>query len=107
MLVVGELVAGSLVGLAVGWLGGRLMSRVAGGSSALFAIGVVAMSVLAYAAADVVHASGFRQSPYADTRPPGQDPKQGRGVPGGAAVPDGSGGSTRKLWHASPGSSGR
>ena len=39
----------------------------------------------------LVHASGFRQSPYADVRPPGQDPK---------APP-------RKLWHASPGSSGR
>ncbi len=59
LTVVAELVVGSLVGLAVGWLGGRLMSRVAGGSSALFAIGVVAVSVLAYAAADVVHASGF------------------------------------------------
>jgi len=40
----------------------------------------------------LVHASGFRQSPYADTRPPGEDPKSG--------VPP------RKLWHASPGSSG-
>lgn len=58
-VVVVELVVGSFVGLAVGWLGGRLMARVAGGSSALFAIGVVAVSVLAYAAADVVHASGF------------------------------------------------
>ncbi|KGN30221.1 potassium transporter CPA [Knoellia sinensis KCTC 19936] len=57
--VIVELIVGSLVGLAVGWLGGRLMARVAGGSSALFAIGVVAVSVLAYAAADVVHASGF------------------------------------------------
>lgn len=59
LIVIGELVVGSLVGLGVGWVGGRLMSRVAGGSSALFAIGVVAVSVLAYAAADVVHASGF------------------------------------------------
>ncbi|MEO6019250.1 MAG: potassium/proton antiporter [Knoellia sp.] len=57
--VIVELVVGSVVGLAVGWLGGRLMARVAGGSSALFAIGVVSMSVVAYAAADVVHASGF------------------------------------------------
>ena len=37
----------------------------------------------------LVHASGFRQSPYADTRPPGESL------------------SARKLWHASPGSSGR
>ncbi|HSK25992.1 MAG TPA: OB-fold nucleic acid binding domain-containing protein, partial [Jiangellales bacterium] len=39
----------------------------------------------------LVHPSGFRQSPYADVRPPGEDTK---------APP-------RKLWHASPGSSGR
>lgn len=57
--VITELVIGSAIGLAVGWLGGRLMARVAGGSSALFAIGVVTISVLAYAAADMVHASGF------------------------------------------------
>ena len=38
----------------------------------------------------LVHASGFRQSPYADVRPPGP----------GVATP-------RKLWHSSPGSPGR
>lgn len=38
----------------------------------------------------LVHASGFRVSPYADTRPPGT----------GVAPP-------RKLWHSSPGSPGR
>lgn len=53
----------------------------------------------------LVHASGFRQSPYADTRPPGADPRTGRGVPGPPptatpALP------SRRLWHASPGSSG-
>ena len=37
-----------------------------------------------------VHASGFRQSPYADIKPAGADP---------AAAPS-------KLWHSSPGSSG-
>ncbi|GAB3111135.1 DNA polymerase III subunit alpha [Janibacter alkaliphilus] len=37
----------------------------------------------------LVHASGYRQSPYADTRPAGESPSTGR-----------------KLWHASPGSSG-
>ena len=47
----------------------------------------------------LVHASGFRQSPYADTRPPGLDPRSGRGAPVDAVPP-------RKLWHASPGSSG-
>ncbi|RIK16044.1 MAG: DNA polymerase III subunit alpha, partial [Acidobacteria bacterium] len=38
----------------------------------------------------LVHASGFRQSPYADTRPAGESP---RDVPA-------------KLWHSSPGSPG-
>ncbi|MBM6546221.1 DNA polymerase III subunit alpha [Janibacter sp. YIM B02568] len=54
----------------------------------------------------LVHASGFRQSPYADVRPAGEAvtavPGRGRGgAPGGL-----SGAATRKLWHASPGSSG-
>ena len=39
----------------------------------------------------LVHASGFRQSPYADVRPAGGSV---------AAAP-------RKLWHSSPGSTGR
>ena len=47
----------------------------------------------------LVHASGFRQSPYADVRPAGPElgssPLPARGV----SLPD------RKLWHASPGSS--
>jgi error-prone DNA polymerase len=38
----------------------------------------------------LVHPSGFRQSPYADVKPPGEDVK----------------GPPRKLWHSSPGSSG-
>jgi error-prone DNA polymerase len=42
----------------------------------------------------LVHASGFRQSPYADIRPAGEDGRDPRRA-------------TRKLWHASPGSSGR
>ncbi len=55
----------------------------------------------------LVHASGFKQSPYADIKPPGADPRSGRGAPGtvvpqepAPALP------SRKLWHASPGSSG-
>ncbi len=39
----------------------------------------------------LVHPSGFRQSPYSDVKPPGEDTKT----------------APRKLWHASPGSSGR
>ncbi len=56
----------------------------------------------------LVHASGFRQSPYADTRPPGADPRSGRGAPGldGAASTSAPAMPSRKLWHASPGSSG-
>ncbi|MEI2764247.1 MAG: PHP domain-containing protein [Dermatophilaceae bacterium] len=65
----------------------------------------------------LVHASGFRQSPYADTRPPGQDVKAARrlaldpafvtggGVDGWSPA-DVDGRPPRKLWHASPGSSG-
>ncbi len=49
----------------------------------------------------LVHASGFKQSPYADVKPAGDDP---------AAVPkQAPAARTRapgKLWHASPGSSG-
>ncbi len=40
----------------------------------------------------LVHPSGFRQSPYADVQPPGEDPKKGK--------------PPRSLWHASPGSAG-
>jgi error-prone DNA polymerase len=39
----------------------------------------------------LVHVSGFRQSPYADIKPAGEQTK---------------GGPPRKLWHSSPGSSG-
>lgn len=55
----------------------------------------------------LVHASGFKQSPYADIRPPGVDPRSGRGAPA-AAVPQAPAAAlpSRKLWHASPGSSG-
>ena len=57
----------------------------------------------------LVHASGFRQSPYADTRPPGEDVRGSHRLGQGAVVPDPGGGAAqpaRKLWHSSPGSSG-
>ncbi|QKE86061.1 DNA polymerase III subunit alpha [Arthrobacter sp. NEB 688] len=73
----------------------------------------------------LVHASGFRQSPYADIKPAGADPRAGRGVPvldhpgglprpvtvtpPGQVVPAAAAAPalpSRKLWHASPGSSG-
>ncbi|MGH8970224.1 MAG: DNA polymerase III subunit alpha, partial [Actinomycetes bacterium] len=46
----------------------------------------------------LVHASGFRQSPYADIKPPGEDAKAAARKEG--AKPP------RKLWHSSPGSAG-
>lgn len=48
----------------------------------------------------LVHASGFKQSPYADVKPAGDDP---------ASVPRSPAAKTKapgKLWHSSPGSSG-
>jgi error-prone DNA polymerase len=49
----------------------------------------------------LVHASGFKQSPYADIKPAGEDPA--------VVPPKAPAAGTRapgKLWHASPGSSG-
>ncbi|HRW18136.1 MAG TPA: potassium/proton antiporter, partial [Dermatophilaceae bacterium] len=54
-----ELVLGAAIGLAIGWLGGRLVRRLAGGASGLFAIGLVTICVLAYAAGAATHQSGF------------------------------------------------
>jgi cell volume regulation protein A len=54
-----ELAGGAVVGIAVGYLGGKMLARVAGGSSALFSIGVVSLAVLAYAIGAAVHVSGF------------------------------------------------
>jgi error-prone DNA polymerase len=51
----------------------------------------------------LVHSSGFRQSPYADVRPPGDDVRGTRGAARHLQVAEGP---PRKLWHASPGSSG-
>jgi cell volume regulation protein A len=59
LMAVVELAGGAAIGLAVGWVGARVMRLVATASSALFAIGVLAVAVLAYGAADVVHTSGF------------------------------------------------
>ena len=55
------------------------------------------------------YASGFRKSPYADIRPAGVDAADARGIvrsaqpAAGATAP----GAPAKLWHSSPGSSGR
>lgn len=54
-----ELIGGAIIGLAVGYVLGAMSQRIAPGSSGLFAIGVVAGGVFAYAAAATVHTSGF------------------------------------------------
>jgi error-prone DNA polymerase len=58
----------------------------------------------------LVHASGFRQSPYADIRPAGEDVRGSHRLGQGVVVPDGPEteqfSPPRKLWHSSPGSSG-
>jgi error-prone DNA polymerase len=57
----------------------------------------------------LVHASGYRQSPYADVRPAGTHASGvGRGAGAGGLVPaaDVVTGPPRKVWHASPGSAG-
>ncbi len=54
-----ELAGGAVIGLVLGRLGGWTLRRVAGASSALFSIGVLALAVLAYAVAASVHTSGF------------------------------------------------
>ena len=53
LIAVLELVGGAVIGLAIGWGGARLLRLVASTSSALFAIGVISVAVLAYAVADV------------------------------------------------------
>ncbi|HRC41825.1 potassium/proton antiporter [Nostocoides sp.] len=58
-LAILELAVGAFVGVVVGYVGGQLVRRGATASSGLFAIGIVAVAVLAYAAAASVHASGF------------------------------------------------
>ncbi len=59
LLAVVELAGGSLIGLGVGRAGGWLLRRVVGSSSALFSIGVISLTVLAYALAATVNTSGF------------------------------------------------
>ena len=48
----------------------------------------------------LVHPSGFRQSPYADIKPPGDDPATAARKAAREPKPP------RKLWHTSPGSPG-
>ncbi len=54
-----ELAGGALIGLLLGWGLGQLMKLASVGSSGLFSIGIVAICVLSYAGATLVHTSGF------------------------------------------------
>ncbi len=59
LLVVYELAAGAAVGLTVGVVGRWLLRRAALPSAGLYPIAAVGLTVLAYAAGAVAHASGF------------------------------------------------
>ena len=59
LLAAAELLGGSAVGLALGYAGGRALRRIAPQSSGLFSLGVLALTVLAYAVAAMAHTSGF------------------------------------------------
>jgi cell volume regulation protein A len=59
LVIVFELVAGVLVGAAVGFGGAWLMRRAALPSSGLYPLSVLCLSLLAYGAAAGAHASGF------------------------------------------------
>ena len=58
-LLVFELAAGGVIGLAVGWVGAWGVRRIALPSSGLYPLAVLALCVTAYGAAAVLHASGF------------------------------------------------
>ncbi len=58
-IAVAELAGGAATGLLIGYAGGHLIRRIAPSSSGLFSIGVVSLTVLAYAAGAMVHTSGF------------------------------------------------
>src|SRR5664279_3815709 len=59
LVAAAELAGGAAVGLLIGYAGGHFMRRVGTSSSGLFSIGVVALTVLAYATGARLHASGF------------------------------------------------
>jgi cell volume regulation protein A len=59
LMAAAELAGGATIGLLIGYAGGQLMRRTGSSSSGLFSIGVMALTVLAYASAAQLHASGF------------------------------------------------
>jgi cell volume regulation protein A len=59
LMAAAELAGGAAIGLLIGYTGGHLMRRIGSSSSGLFSIGVMALTVLAYATAAQLHTSGF------------------------------------------------
>ncbi|GAA2631122.1 potassium/proton antiporter [Actinomadura fulvescens] len=54
-----ELIAGGMIGFAIGWLGAYALRRVALPASGLYPIAVLSLAVGSYGAAALLHASGF------------------------------------------------
>ncbi|MFS8103038.1 potassium/proton antiporter [Lentzea alba] len=59
LLVLYELAAGALIGIALGFLGGAGLRRAALPATGLYPLATVAVCVMAYTAGDLLHASGF------------------------------------------------
>jgi cell volume regulation protein A len=59
LLMIYELIAGAVVGCALGWLGAYGLRRAALPATGLYPLAAVAVCVLAYAVGDLAHASGF------------------------------------------------
>ncbi|QKV79772.1 potassium/proton antiporter [Amycolatopsis sp. Hca4] len=59
LLVVYELTAGLVIGLAFGWLGGLALRRAALPATGLYPLATVAVCVVAYSSGQLLHASGL------------------------------------------------
>ncbi|HET6213849.1 MAG TPA: potassium/proton antiporter [Micromonosporaceae bacterium] len=59
LLIAYELAAGAVLGASVGWLGAWVLRRAALPAAGLYPIATIGLTVLAYAAGAVLHASGF------------------------------------------------
>ena len=57
--IVGELVGGVALGLALGWIGIQVLKRISLPSSGLYALAALGWAILSYAAAAELHLSGF------------------------------------------------
>ena len=58
-MVLVELAGGLLLGLAIGWLGARVLKRIALPASGLYPLGAMGWALLAYGAGAYLHVSGF------------------------------------------------